>query len=344
MKVAINYQTQQGAWGGGNRFVGSLRAGLENAGHDVRTTLADRDIDIILMVDPRARNPASTFTAASIARYRATTNPDALVVHRINECDERKGTRGMNSLLKRANHLADHTVFVGEWLRHLDLWQNGAEASWSTIHNGADMAVFNSEGWQPWSGEGPLKLVTHHWGGNWMKGFDVYQKIDSMLDEVDWSDKIEFTYVGNLPSGFSFQRARHVQPLDGRALADELRRHHAYLTASINEPGGNHQNEGALCGLPLLYRESGCMPEYCQGFGVSFDSPENFVDALAAYLVHRDYLEVASRMPDYPHTADRTTAAYIDLFECLVENRSDLLQSRKRRRNLAKTAAALWPY
>lgn len=298
----------------------------------------------MLVVDPRARNPASTFTAASIARYRATTNADALVVHRINECDERKGTRGMNKLLKRANYLADHTVFVGTWLSDLDLWQNGDEACWSTIHNGADTAIFNSEGWQPWSGEGPLRLVTHHWGGNWMKGFDVYKKIDEMLGHQPWAERIAFTYIGNLPDGFSFQRARHVQPLDGHALADELRRHHVYLTASINEPGGNHQNEGALCGLPLLYRESGCMPEYCRGFGLSFDSPDDFVDALGVYQIHRGYIEIASQMPDYPHTADRTTAAYIDLFERLVEKRLALLQSRKHRRNIARTAAALWPY
>ncbi|MCR9137403.1 MAG: hypothetical protein NXI27_15515 [Alphaproteobacteria bacterium] len=344
MKIAIGFRTHDGPWGGGNRFAIALSQALEKRGHLVVNALRDDDIDLALLLDPRARHPSATFNAATVLRYRCFKNPNLITVHRINECDERKGTRGMNGLLKRANHLADHTVFVGEWLRHLDLWQNGAEASWSTIHNGADTAIFNAEGWQPWSGDDPLKLVTHHWGGNWMKGFDVYQKIDSMLDEVEWAGKIEFTYVGNLPDGFAFQRTRHVPPLDGHALADELRRHHVYLTASINEPGGNHQNEGALCGLPLLYRESGCMPEYCRGFGLSFDSPDNFVDALGAYLVHRDYMDAASRMPDYPHTADRTTAAYIDLFESLLEKRSGLLQSRKRRRNLAKTAAALWPY
>ena len=23
-----------------------------------------------------------------------------------------------------------------------------------------------------------LKIVTHHWSGNWMKGFDIYEKLD----------------------------------------------------------------------------------------------------------------------------------------------------------------------
>ena len=65
------------------------------------------------------------------------------------------------------------------------------------------------------------------------------------------------------------------------ALAAELKRHHAYVTGSMNEPGGNHQNEGALCGLPLLYRRSGCMPEYCAGFGIDFAGVDEVPAALA---------------------------------------------------------------
>ena len=39
----------------------------------------------------------------------------------------------------------------------------------------------------------------------------------------------------------------------------------------MNEPGGNHQNEAINCGLPVLYKDSGCMKEYCDGFGICFD-------------------------------------------------------------------------
>ena len=48
---------------------------------------------------------------------------DAIIVHRINECDERKGTNNMNSLLKRANYVSDHTIFIASWLKELNLWQ-----------------------------------------------------------------------------------------------------------------------------------------------------------------------------------------------------------------------------
>src|SRR3546814_3442018 len=77
-----------------------------------------------------------------------------------------------------------------------------------------------------------------------------------------------------------------MAPLDGVALADALRSQHVYVTASLNEPGSNHQNEGALCGLPVLYRESGALPEYCAGFGVAFTT-ETFEEGLETML--RDY-------------------------------------------------------
>lgn len=330
MKVAVNFRIQDGPWGGGNRFVKSLVDTLTSRGSMVVHSLRDRDIDIILLMDPRWRHPSVTFTPGDILRYLLLRNPRALVVHRINECDERKNTHHMNSLLRRANYCADHTVFVGGWMKNLPLWQDGAEARSSVIINGADTRIFNPHGWQPWRGGGALKLVTHHWGGNWMKGFDIYSRLDKMLNEPNWKGRVEFTYIGNLPPGFVFKHARHVAPLDGMALANELRSHHAYITASINEPGGNHQNEGALCGLPLLYRRSGCLPEYCEGFGVAFDETD-FEDRLQQLI--DQYEEWAAVMPAYPHTADRTCANYLALFDELIKSRDQILASRHLWRN-----------
>ena len=53
-----------------------------------------------------------------------------------------------------------------------------------------------------------------------------------------------------------------------------LSKNHVYLTASINEPAGMHHIEGALSGLPIIYRNSGAIPEYCSDFGVSFHDLE----------------------------------------------------------------------
>jgi len=328
VKIALGMRASAGPWGGGSRFVAALADGLVAAGNEVVYDLSDRGIDVILLVDPRTRAPNVTFGPGQIARYLKFANPSAIVVHRINECDERKGQPFINAKLVRANAVADWTVFVGAWLADLPVWKENLRGPWSTIRNGADRLVFNPEGFVPWNGDGPLRLVTHHWGYHRLKGFDVYEAMDARLADPDFAKRYAFTYVGNLPRGFQFEKAAHVAPLDGIELAGRLRRHHGYVTASVNEPGGNHQNEGAACGLPLLYRESGCMPEYCEGFGESFRGPDDFFEALERYRARYDAL--AASMPRYPNIADRMVADWLALFANVMADRERIISSRMR--------------
>ena len=69
----------------------------------------------------------------------------------------------------------------------------------------------------------------------------------------------------------AFKHAQYIPPMDGNELANTIRSNHVTLRVrkmNMRKP----QNEGAMCGLPLLFRRSGCLPEYCEGFGVSFES------------------------------------------------------------------------
>ena len=65
-------------------------------------------------------------------------------------------------------------------------------------------------------------------------------------------------------------------------LSLELKKHHVYITGSLNEPSGNHHMEAAMTGLPILYINSGGIPEYCVNFGVEFEveNLENRLDYL----------------------------------------------------------------
>jgi len=342
MKIAIGSLPYAGPWGGGNRFVTALCEALANSGHRVTHDLGDRDIDIILLTDPRVRAPNVCFGAGAILRYLALRNPNAIVVHRINECDERKGEPFINHKLVRANYVADATVFVGEWLSRLPVWKSNLRSPWFIVRNGADKQLFNCVGFRPWSGKGPLRIVTHHWGYHPMKGWDIYERLDRMLAEPRWRERLAFTYVGNLPKGFSFANARYVPAIDGEPLAAELRSHHGYITASINEPGGNHQNEGALCGLPLLYRRSGCMPEYCEGFGVPFDGVSDLEAALQNYFDSYDNL--VSEMSRYPWTAERMCREWVALFENLLDEGPRILEQRRLWRDLSAVLANQLPF
>ena len=128
---------------------------------------------------------------------------------------------------------------------------------------------------------------------------------------------MEFTYIGNVSPDYKFYNSSILKPLAGKELASEIRNHHIYVTASINEPSGNHHIEAAQCGLPILYIESGGIPEYCKGFGVSFtnDFEKKLELIISEYAIHKKYME------KYPFHSERMCEEYFQLFYDLVGNK-----------------------
>ena len=98
MKVALGSKIKNSAWGGGNNFVKNLSHFLLKKGVKVCYDLKDKDIDIILLTDPRVESSSSTFNHYDISNY-LRKKPFTLVCHRINECDQRKGTNHVNDQL-----------------------------------------------------------------------------------------------------------------------------------------------------------------------------------------------------------------------------------------------------
>ena len=323
MKIAIGHKLISSSWGGGNQFVSSLVKSSQKKGHEITFDLKDSDIDIILLTDPRSYNAGTTFGSLETILYLIFRNKKALVVHRINECDERKKTHHLNMLLKLANYSADYTVFIASWLRNLDLWQKYKPSK--VILNGGDKDIFKNYTNNFWDGISPLKIITHHWSPNIMKGFSVYKKLDDLISLSEWKNKIEFTFIGNLPKGFKFINSKHISPMNGHELGRELSKHHLYISASINEPAGMHHIEGILCGLPIIYRNSGALPEYCKDYGISFEN-QDFVPALKEII--KDYPKFKKNIIYYPHNSERMTDEYLNLFSQLIKNRKHIIKKR----------------
>ncbi len=328
MKVSLGLNLQKGPYGGGNQVARAVVEHLENKGVTVRFDLKDKDLDLIMLFDPRKNLRISAYNHKDILRHLWFKNSKAVVVHRINECDERKGqTDGKtNDLLITANACADHTIFISSFLQQLYTSQGIQTPGSTVIRIGVNPAIFHPEGYLPWDGVGPLKLITHHWGAHWMKGFDVYQRLDEMMAERP--GRIEFTYVGNIPADFRFKKATHIEPKNGPELADILRAHHVYVTGTQNEPAGLHHAEGAMCGLPLLYRQSGALPEYCTGFGLGFTTVPEFEQRLEEMT--RDYGKWREAVKAYPRDAEaRMCEQYLALFQDLVARGEELRGQRR---------------
>ena len=316
MKVSIGSKIVEGPWGGGNLFAKNLSKYLLDRGHEVVYDLASKDIDVILLTDPRnRRSSSSTFNHKDIKRYLRYVNPNSLVIQRINECDERKGTDNINQFYKNASEVSDHIVFVSDWLKRIYTRMGINSSKCSVIMAGANSEIFYPP--KENRDNSKFRLVTHHWSSHWNKGFDTYLFIDKLLESDYWKEKIEFTYIGNLDEDIIFKNTNVIHPLSGDELANEIRKNDIYITASINEPSGNHHIEAAQCGLPTLFINSGGIPEYCSGFGEDFENNIDFEKKLIKIV--EDFKSYKIKMEEYPFNSEKMCEDFYNLFNSLYE-------------------------
>ena len=310
MKISIGSKIKTGPWGGGNLFVINLKEYLESQNHEVVFDLNDDDIDIILLTDPRLVSESSSFDYIDVILYKKLVNPNPIIFHRINECDERKNTKKLNKFMLKANNVADYTIFVSSWIKNL-YSKLGHNKPSSVILSGSNTKIFNRNDFNTWDKNKKFKIVTHHWGSNWNKGFDAYKKLDDLLIDNFWSQKIEFSYIGNLPTKFNFINSKHIKPLSGMELSKELKKNNLYITGSLNEPSGNHHIEASQCGLPVLYINSGGVTEYCKEYGVEFNI-DNLEEKLNYTLMN--YEQLFEKMISYPQNHIKMCQEYLALF------------------------------
>lgn len=305
-----------GPWGGSSPFVWQLRGFLEARGYAVRFDLR-RPADAILLIDPREDLQSKAFGLREIAEHKAA-NPGARVIHRVNECDQRKKTSFMDAILEKAHAVADHTVFISEWLRDYFAarWFDPAKPH-EVIYNGASVRDFHPLGASRWRAGEPLRIVTHHWSDNPLKGFDIYEIVDRLIAAGELPG-FEFWVIGRWPKTLVWQAARTFPPARGAQLGAQLRQCHLYLTATRWEPCGMHHVEGAQCGLPLIFhRDGGGVVEAGERYGLGFTD-----DVKTALLTAREaYPELKQRVMAAMPSGDRMCLAYAETIQRVLANR-----------------------
>ncbi len=325
MKISIGSKIVDGPWGGGNLFIKNITEFLISHGHEVIDNLSEANIDLILLTDPRSRKESSsTFNHSDIAKYKKYVNKNVKVVQRINECDERKGTNDVNELYFSASKHADKVIFVSTWLENIFLNLGMNSDKTQVILAGANSDIFNNINNAEWKKNTKLKLVTHHWSSHVNKGFKYYEEINNLIMSKKWRDKIEFTYIGNVNPDFNLDNTRILEPLSGKELAAAIKENHVYLTGTINEPSGNHHIEAAQCGLPILYLESGGVPEYCRQYGVSFI---NDIEKSLESLIN-NYDSYYNRVKKYPNNSNKMCEEFLLTFKVLVSENSNVENER----------------
>jgi hypothetical protein len=243
MKVFINRKPVNGPWGGGNLFIKSFCDNFAIRNKVVHSL--EESIDVLFMQDPRPGN-----TGISINELISYKNyfPNAKIVHRVNECDARKNTEGVDDMLRQCSEFTDMTIFVSEWMKNYHIEKGWKCKNNQVLINGV-MTEFDKN---QKINNGKINIVTHHWSNNYLKGFDIYDKLDEFVKE---NNEFTFTYIGRERGTFS--NTSIIKPLHGKSLMGELSKYDIYVSASRYDPGPNHILESLACKIPTYVHSEG---------------------------------------------------------------------------------------
>jgi len=285
MKILFNRPIKEQAWGGGSHFITSLYYYLVKKGIDV-TFNFENNIDLIFMFEPRSdNNHPGIEQILEYQKYKKTP-----VIQRINDTDIARHAYGLSphdppwriKTLLHANQFVDHTIFISEWVKnhYMGHGYNRKERKDSVIVNGCNLDYFYPEDTTDKKNT-KLKVVTHHWSDNPMKGLDMYIAMDKICQN---NNNIEFTYLGRYPSGYTPKATKIIPPVYGKKIGDILRAHNLYITGARFEACGMHHIEAASCGLPVIYhKDGGAINEVCKEYGFEINSVDDLLKALSFY-------------------------------------------------------------
>jgi hypothetical protein len=249
LNIYINRKPVDGPWGGGNNFVKAMYSQIPINGHKILDNpLTEMHTpDIIFLQSPK-HDSVCQFSIND-AIFLKNKYPSTKIAMRVNECDARKGTSGVDNLWIECSNFVDITFFVSSWMKSYFLEKGWKCKNNFVVRNGVNLDHFKK---MPKIGNDKINIVTHHWSNNRMKGFDIYEELDNYIDD---SKKITFTYIGRELG--TFKNTKIVKPLFGEELGSELGRYDVYVSASKFDPGPNHILESLACEIPTYVQVDG---------------------------------------------------------------------------------------
>ena len=304
MKIYFNRSPVAGPWGGGSKVLASIVDECKSRNYE---TFFENDIhnlgsvDVIFCIDPR---PHQNVDFSLLLWKKLDTK--ARLIQRVGDL----GTHGkpdLTNLVVQTCQFSDHVIFPSTWARDTLLEMTSAVKRVAVIDN-APLPCFISN-YEKKDFINTIKIVTHHWSNNAMKGFDIYEQLDEFCHNSN--EKFEFTFIGRKPENINFKN--YIGPKDANELVDLLSRHHIYVTASKFEAGANHVLEAIGMKLPVLYHSAGgSIVNYCKDYGLLFNNFDN----LAYHLKNNvKELENISKRMNFDRTTLTMAKEYVDLFE-----------------------------
>ena len=281
--IGIFHHFQKPPYGGANQFLLALRSELMRQGWRVVSNA----------IGARTRACILNAFAFDVEKLRKLRRSTCRIVHRV---DGPVGTyRGTDHTIDQQvadlnAEFADATVFQSHYSMDANMALGFTFKNPTVIMNAADPTLFHPKGRQPFRRTRKIRLISTSWSSNPNKGAPVYKWLE---DHLDWH-RYDYTFVGQTP--LEFERIRAIPAVPSYKLADLLRQHDIYITASLHDPCSNALIEALACGLPAIYADSGGHPEIVGKAGHGFrnreEIPALLEDMVKAYETHQTNIHI----------------------------------------------------
>jgi len=290
--ISVFHTYHKPPYGGANQFLMALRDALQSRGFRVgENCIASRTKACILN--------AFDFDTRQL---RSQKRQNCCVVHRI---DGPVGTyRGTDHAVDQQvadlnTEFADVTVFQSQYSYQANLDLGLQFKSPQIIINAANPRIFNSDNKIPFDRNRKIRVISTSWSNNPNKGGPTYKQLEKLLD---W-DRYEYTFVGQ--TSVQFDNIKTIPPVSSHELADLLRQHDIYITASLHDPCSNALIEALSSGLPALYANSGGHPELVGDAGLPFDEVSDIPSRLDQLIEEYETRQASIQIPSLEEIADQ---------------------------------------
>ena len=243
-------------------------------------------------------------------------------------------TERVNAPIRALLEAADHVLYQSAFCkRSADEWVGRARGGTEVLYNAVDVERFTPAEHSP--DGGPVLLL----GGDQTQAYRLELALETLAALVPVESDAQLLVTGGLvvpiePLVDALGLAGRVHPLGRYAQSDApsiFRRAHMLLHTKVNDPCPSVVLEAMASGLPVVYPQSGGVPELVgneAGIGVphpdGFErdeppSPDALADAVRAALAERARYSAAARARAVEHFAlEPWLDRHAELFETLV--------------------------
>ena len=287
--------------GGMYSFVGNLLKWLDRNGVPHTADPSD-DYDVLFV--------NSWAVPYRLVRDSRERQPSIRVAHRLDGAAVDYGSSPASDRVQaRVNLLADVSIFQSRYSRYSTREKFKVIAlDGPIIYNPVDIDVFRPDGARRDLPSDRPRVACASWSTNPGKGADLIEDIASDHPDVCFVLCGRFEAVTPRPNVVRLGHLSRVQ------MAEALRSCDVFLNLSVNDPCPNVVLEALSSGLPVLYRDSGGVPELVDSCGEPV-TRDTFAAALARVLAQRDEIGRRARARVITHFApDVIFPQYMEAF------------------------------